>query len=180
MIYPYNNIITYMNILDGSHGKIFIEELLTKYFHESDVITKDELEMICFDRGNILIKDWDGWTELRSINKRKIKDSDEFFSISLYSNPDDFIIVERNKLIPIFTQSSIDNPIKIFHGGIKYEKINKLVTEINDEDSIKVYDKLKYFQHPIIKKVTEIKRDVFLYNVITKSGYFNLSNFYLF
>lgn len=189
MFYPENNLITFLDTNTGECNRLTIDGLIRKYNFKKDGLPdindkniKNLITSLYCKNHNILIRDWDGWSQIYAIVYRKSEDFDEFYSIKC---GDEYIIVNNFTDINVYTKESIDNPIEGFHGELKYKATSKSIKDINEDDYIMFYNKdlctkEGKFIKPVIEKYNDIHSEVMLYNIYTKSKKFNIGKFYLF
>ena len=180
MIHP-STIIDILDMKDADFQTGRIKNIFQHYIEYAEFF-EDKSAMIDFVRSglDVKVKDWTGWTQLLSIIKIpsdgswvRLVQEDSFHGISL----------SIDDLVPVYYP---DNCIRGFHGERKFLYTLKEALSIGKDDYLRERnltqpedEEYKQFTHVYLMHFED---EVYEsgYQVITKSGFFNGSDFHLF
>lgn len=181
MIYQLpDTVVSYLDIKDGSHGNITIQDLLSKEFH-----IFNELDTGIFSlhqNHDIMIRSLNGWTKLLAIEKYPVDLKKKYWKLTHRKS----IVLSEDHIIPGYCKKDINNPINGFHGSINYTyspiELSRYLKSISKIDMMRFYRSPSEngFFRPHIESFDNIDESVSCYNLTTESKFFNLNDFYLF
>lgn len=156
-----------------------VEEIFNHY------IQWEKNNSIDFERLDVVIEDWTGWTKLERITRSKTRD--ESWGVispndSYYPGINDVVLCLPNTVIPVYEP---DKSMKGFHGEIKYKyKTVPCCDMVNRSGYFRMRrlprTESPFFYH-IKCNVTSLadEDEITVYSIFTKSGFFNGNNFHL-
>lgn len=153
-----------------------VKILFQAYAHMAKELKKDYYR-IEFNDDSVKITDWYGWSTITAINRIKPEKQIDWFGLSIANQG---IVVSRETVIPIYDE---DNPMKGFHGEVKYPYILKDINSINQYDKIRIRngmigDMMVEFSNANIKYCNNVIFD-YGYEIETKSKFFNADNIHM-
>lgn len=139
--------------------------------------TSDEA-IINLNNDNIKVHDLYGWTKVEYLKKRYIS-TNEWVKM----------IIDEIRISVTMTADSIiaayqpGDPVRGFHGEIKYPYKIRNVNMISAEDMIRITNKPSVdnhdmFFHPIV--IQAFHKPEYAYDIYTKSGFYNAGEFHMF
>lgn len=171
-----------IHILDLSKSESItgtISEIFDRYVH----LSKENY--IDFSRVDVMIEDWTGWTKLERVT-RDIVMCDDFCIVTpsdtYYPTVNDVVICLNKTIVPVYDPNK---STKGFHGEVKYKyKTVPCGNLVNTSEYFRMRKLPRtdapFYQHikcDIAKMPADGASEV--YQVYTKSGFFNGNNFHL-